>query len=417
VLSFSILDVARICPDQACAKKYSDEVSFCGECGKITIQEQSPDDVDPRLGQRLGDYLVVARVADGAMGRVYEGRHFETRARVAIKVLHPDVARDAVAVERFKREYETASEMSHPNIVKVIEFGSTPDGLSFMTMEYLEGEELGHLLRRDGKLDAPRLVRVMCQAALALDHAHSFGFIHRDLKPDNVFLCKAEGGDNVRVLDFGSVKLQMETGPKLTAFGTTLGSPYYMSPEQAMGKQDVDQRTDVFALAAILYECLTGKIAFEAPNVAQILLKIINQSPVPPSQLKAGLPPRLDDVVEKGLRKDKLKRYSDASSLAKDLCESYGLEGNVERWASANVSDIGLALETARPPAAKAFGAVSDPPPAQRGGGGSAMRVQSPMMGAGADAIPSPKQNNAALIGIALGAVAVLVVVAALLLR
>ena len=103
----------------------------------------------------------------------------------------------------------------------------------------------------------------MCQAALAIDHAHSFGFIHRDLKPDNIFLCKGEGGDNVRVLDFGSVKLQMETGPKLTAFGTTLGSPYYMSPEQAMGKQDVDQRTDVFALSAILYEALTGKIAFE----------------------------------------------------------------------------------------------------------------------------------------------------------
>jgi serine/threonine protein kinase len=112
-------------------------VFFCGECGKITIQEQSPEDFDARLGERLGDYLVVARVADGAMGRVYEGRHFDTKARVAVKVLHPDVARDAVAVERFKREYQTACEMNHPNIVKVIVFGTTPDGLNYLTMEYL----------------------------------------------------------------------------------------------------------------------------------------------------------------------------------------------------------------------------------------------------------------------------------------
>jgi serine/threonine-protein kinase len=393
-------------------------VFFCGECGKITIQEQSPEDFDARLGQRLGDYLVVARVADGAMGRVYEGRHHDTKARVAVKVLHPDVARDAVSVERFKREYQTAAEMSHPNIVKVIEFGTTPDGLSFLTMEYLEGEELGHALRRDGKLETPRLIRVMCQAALALDHAHSFGFIHRDLKPDNIFLCKGEGGDDVRVLDFGSVKLQMETGPKLTAFGTTLGSPYYMSPEQAMGKSDVDQRTDVFALTAILYESLTGKIAFEAANVAQILIKIINQSPTPASQLRPGLPPRLDDVIEKGLRKDKTKRYPDASSMAKDLCEAYGLEGNVQRWAQADVAEIARALESAQPPAAKAFGVVSDPPPSAVPRGEPAMRVQAAAgVGASMPSAALPSRNLGPLIGIGVGALVVLVAVAAFLLR
>ncbi len=397
---------------------------FCGECGKITIQEQSPEDFDARLGERLGDYLVVARVADGAMGRVYEGRHHDTKARVAVKVLHPDVARDAVAVERFKREYQTASEMNHANIVKVIEFGTTPDGLNYLTMEYLEGEELGHLLRRDGKLETPRLIRAMCQAALAIDHAHSFGFIHRDLKPDNIFLCKGEGGDDVRVLDFGSVKLQMETGPKLTAFGTTLGSPYYMSPEQAMGKQDVDQRTDVFALTAILYEALTGKIAFEAINVAQILIKIINQSPTPVSQLKPGLPPRIDDVIDKGLRKDKTKRYPDAASMAKDLCEAYGLAGDVERWAKADVSEIAQALESAQPPAAKAFGAVSDPPPAVQGGSGPSMRVQTAPSGSGGGisaSVPTAefptKYGMGTMIGVAVGALVVLVALAAFLFR
>src|SRR5262245_36474614 len=128
----------RACP--SCAKSYPDAVFFCGEDGTITIQEQSPGDVDPRLGKQLGGYIVVARVADGAMGRVYEGRHPVTKARVAIKVLHAHVARDAVANERFKREYESALELNHEHVVKVLEFGATDDKSSFLTMEYLEGE-------------------------------------------------------------------------------------------------------------------------------------------------------------------------------------------------------------------------------------------------------------------------------------
>jgi serine/threonine protein kinase len=409
--------VARFCPDAACGKKYPDTVAFCGECGKITIQEQPADDVDPRLGQRLGSYLVVARIADGAMGRVYEGRHHETKARVAIKVLHADVARNQVSVERFKREYETASEMSHPNIVKVIEFGATEDGSSFMTMEYLEGEELGHLLRRDGRMDGARLLRVACQTALGLEYAHSFGFIHRDLKPDNIFLCRGTDGDTVRILDFGSVKLQMETGPKLTAFGTTLGSPYYMSPEQAMGKQDVDQRTDVFALAAIVYECLTGKIAFEAPNVAQILMKIINQSPTPASQLVAGLPARVDDVIEKGLRKDKTKRHPDASSLAAALCEAYGLAADAKQWAATSVGEIAALLKTSAPPPAKAFTAFSDPPPAAAGLGARAGAAVGRGVTERFSVIPGMSSNSPLKVGIAVAALAVVALVTVLLMR
>jgi serine/threonine protein kinase len=397
--------VARFCPNPACGKRYPSEAAFCGECGSITIQEQRAGDQDPRLGTRLGDYLVVARVADGAMGRVYEGRHHGTRERVAIKVLHADVARDLVAVERFKREYEAARDLAHPNVVRVIEFGSTPEGQSFMTMEFLEGEELGNVLRRGQPLEAARILRVFSQLALGLDHAHSFGVIHRDLKPDNIFLCRGSEGDVVRLLDFGSVKLQMESGPKLTAFGTTLGSPFYMSPEQAMGKQDVDTRTDVFALAAILYECLTAKIAFDAPNVAQILMKIINQSPVPPSHQVPGLPPRLDDVIDKGLRKDKTTRYGSASKLVLDVCEAYGVQANIEHWAHASQAAIASALTAAAPPAAAAFVESARPPNSKPGQGSSSSSYAPPMR--------SPN----VMIGVAVGAVAVVAVVAALLLR
>jgi len=337
--------VSRKC--RWCGSVVPGEVFFCGHCGTITIQEQDPSDHDPRLGTQLGGYIVVARVADGAMGRVYEGRHPETKARVAIKVLHQDVAQDTVSVERFKREFETANDLDHPHVVSVLEFWETPDDSYFLTMEYLEGAELGAVLRNEGALSHERIVRVVCQVAQALDHAHSFGVIHRDLKPDNVFLCKGEDGDGVRLLDFGSVKLQMEMGPKLTAFGTTLGSPYYMSPEQAMGKQDVDQRTDVFAVAAILFEMLTGKIAFEGSNVAEILMKIVNESPPFLSSTGSRAPAALDDVIQMGCAKEKTERPDTVTQLAARTLEAFGLPPDVDRFAAAPQSEVARALSGA----------------------------------------------------------------------
>ena len=179
-----------------------------------------------RTGQRFGGYTVGAHIADGSMGAVYEGRHDESGDRVAIKVLHPRVARDAVAAERFRREYETAKSLRNPYIIEVRDFGETDDGADFMTMELLEGEELSLILAREGGLRPARTVRILCQLALALHHAHADGVVHRDLKPDNIFVCARPDGDEIRVLDFGSVKLQVETGPKLTMLGTILGSPY-----------------------------------------------------------------------------------------------------------------------------------------------------------------------------------------------
>jgi len=353
------------------------------------VQVQDPTDHDPRVGVQLGDYILVARVADGAMGRVYEGRHPETKQRVAVKVLHADVATDEVAVERFKREFETAEEMDHPHIVDVIEFGETGDGSYFLTMEYLHGEELGELFRRDGAITPDRAVRILSQLAAGLDYAHSFGVIHRDLKPDNVFLTRTDEGDVVKVLDFGSVKLQMETGPKLTAFGTTLGSPYYMSPEQAMGKLDVDQRTDVFAVAAIVWEMAVGKVCFEGDNVAAILMKIVNSDPSPPSQLAAGpgWPPAFDDAVLAGVAKDKTERPKSAGALADSVLASFGLEGPHTRWAQTPQAAIATALASATPPAPKAFGAPA---------AASAPLPTSPLSSSGAVAAPQPTAGGPA---------------------
>jgi serine/threonine-protein kinase len=359
--------VSRRCP--VCGTDFPDEVAFCGHDGNVTIEVQPPgEEPDPRLGEKLGDYIIAAHVADGAMGAVYEARRADTRERVAIKVLHPDVEEDEVAVERFKREYETADLFEHPHIVRVIDFGETSDGQHYMTMEYLVGQELGEVLRNDGAQSPARALRILSQVALALEEAHSFGVIHRDLKPDNVFLCRDEGGDDVRILDFGSVKLQVETGPKLTAFGTTLGSPYYMSPEQAKGLPDVDTRTDVFAMGAILYELLGGQIAFEAPTVAEILMKIVRVMPEPVTAVRPELPAAIDGVIERAIAKDKAERFETPSALVEAALAAFGVEGTVADWASRPEADLAEAVENrptdlGPPPAMDAPAAAAGPAP------------------------------------------------------
>lgn len=422
----SIKGVSRTCP--SCGKSYDDSVFFCGEDGQIVVQDQPPEDFDARLGKQLGGYIAAARVADGAMGRVYEGRHPETKERVAIKVLHDSVARDHVSVERFKREYETAQELDHPHIVKVLEFGETGDSSYFMTMEFLEGEELSKAMAGDVERMTPeRVVRMVCQIAAALDCAHSYGFVHRDLKPDNVFLCKSDSGDDVRLLDFGSVKLQMEMGAKLTAVGTTLGSPYYMSPEQAMGATDLDQRTDVFALGAILYEMLTGQVAFEGANVALILMKIMNENPPAPST-QGPWSASLDEVVDKALRKEKADRYDSAGRFATALVRAFGLTGEGGDWAECPEPEIATALAKVEPPPAEAQKSEPRASGAGAGGGPSVTGlVATPALGdaaVGGDALGSavsmhavstttiPAKRGAAIWGIAAAGLALVAVLA-----
>ncbi|QQR89200.1 MAG: serine/threonine protein kinase [Myxococcales bacterium] len=327
-----------------CGTEFAGSMAFCGNDGSVLVAVMPAEQHDSRLGQRLGDYVLAAPIADGATGRVYEGRNANTREKVAVKVLHDDVSKDHVAVERFRREAEAGMSMSHSNIVKVIDSGQTADGSHFMTMEFLDGEELGEVFRRSERLSVERVIRIVCQIAIALDYAHSYGYVHRDLKPDNIFLCSSEQGDVVKLLDFGSVKMQVQMGPKLTAIGTTLGSPFYMSPEQAMGKQDVDQRSDVFALGAILHEMFTGEVAFGASTVGEVLMKILQQQPAPVSRSRLDLPAAVDGVIATALAKDKTARYPGALQTAAALCSSFGLGSDVEHWYSVSQAELTHAL-------------------------------------------------------------------------
>jgi serine/threonine-protein kinase len=348
-------------------------------------------------------YQVRRVVADGGMGRVYQALDMQDKSGVAVKVLHADVARDSVAVERFKREYEVSKLLPHEHIVDVRDFQETEDKSYALVMEYLEGEELRTLIKREKRLPPERIVRMLAQVAIGLDSAHRQRLVHRDLKPDNLFLCGTREGDIVKVLDFGSVKDKSSMAKKLTVVGTTIGSPFYMAPEQAQGLDTLDARADVWALAAITYECITGMVPFQGVNGPSILLAILTKDPEPPSQAGkdsgSPIPPTIDDLMEVALAKNPNIRTRTVGEFADALGHAYGLTGTHADWAYTPQATLAEAIRVALPkvmsgqhhpgaptapqmPAAMAPGAMSPgamPPPSMAGGygyGGDVMAAQ-----------------------------------------
>jgi serine/threonine-protein kinase len=328
-----------------------------------------PSADDARIGARLcGRYEVRRVVAEGGMGRVYEGIDKQNDSRVAVKVLHEDVSRDAVSLERFKREYEISALLPHDHIVKVMDFQrDTVSSTWLLVMEFLDGEELRVALKREKQLAPERMLRMLSQVAIGLDEAHARNFIHRDLKPDNIFLCGTRDGDIVKLLDFGSVKDQSGNRKKLTVLGTTIGSPYYMSPEQAQGLETIDQRADVFALAAVIYECVTGEVPFGGNNGPSILLSIMTKDPVPPSVKAANgkypVPRAFDEVIEVALAKNVNIRTKTVGALADAVGHAYGLTGDHRAWARIPPPELARQVGEglARAAAAQAVHVAADP--------------------------------------------------------
>jgi len=342
-------------------------------------------------------YQVRRVVADGGMGRVYQALDLQDKSGVAIKVLHPDVSRDPVAVERFKREYEVSKLLPHDHIVDVRDFQETEDKSYALVMEYLEGEELRTLIKREKRLPPERVVRMLSQVAIGLDSAHRQRLVHRDLKPDNLFLCGTHDGDITKVLDFGSVKDKSSMAKKLTVIGTTIGSPFYMAPEQAQGLDTLDARADVWALAAITYECITGTVPFQGVNGPSILLSILTKDPEPPTRAGKGgpapIPPSLDDLMEVALAKNPNIRTRTVGEFADALGHAYGLSGRHVDWAYTPQAVLAEAIQRALPrvmagqhmpgaPTAPAMpaampGAMTPPPAVIGFGAPGAMAMQS----------------------------------------
>jgi serine/threonine-protein kinase len=267
-----------------------------------------------------GSYRVDGLVGEGGMGAVYQATHLRLAKRVAVKVMARELASNAEALARFHREAMVTSGLGHPHIVQVLDFSTAPTGEPFLVMEFLEGEDLDHRLRRVGRLPATQVVHIVKQVASALAATHAKTIVHRDLKPANIYLLEVAGEtDFVKVLDFGISKVRAAT-TKLTQATSVMGTPNYMSPEQAMGRVDeIDERTDLWALACIAWECLSGAGPFVGESVPSILIQVVHEPPQALLPKVAGLRPQVEEVLLRALAKDKNDRFASVNDFAQAL--------------------------------------------------------------------------------------------------
>jgi serine/threonine-protein kinase len=279
----------------------------------------------PVIGLRINNYEITSMLGEGGMGAVYLAVHPVMGRKAAIKLLRRELAQDKSLVARFINEARAASAIHHPNIIDVIDVGTLTDdkvaGLPYMMMEYLEGESLARRLEVRGKLEVAEAVEIAIQTASALGAAHAKGIVHRDLKPDNLFLLADEmnpGRERVKVLDFGIAKLRGEigSGSVKTNAGSIMGTPPYMSPEQCRGiVEDVDHRTDVYALGIILYEMLTGAPPFVSAGYGEVLVMHLTQPPAAPRSKNPAIPQGLEQTILKALAKRPEERFASMAEL------------------------------------------------------------------------------------------------------
>src|SRR6195952_2973779 len=283
---------------------------------------------DPFIGREIlgGQYQVLEKIGTGGMGSVYKASQPAMNRMVAIKILHPKLANRKDRTSRFRREARAMSQLCHPNTVTVFGYGEMEDdGSLYIVMEMLEGRNLNQTVRKDGPIPSDRAIPILIQVCGALQEAHDLGIVHRDLKPENIFLSRQGGiNDYPKVLDFGLAKVterQMQPGSIiLTQEGMVFGTPEFMSPEQAQGKT-LDARSDIYSLAVILYEVLTGKLPFEAKSPMEYIQLHVQKEPIPLSKRVPNkvFPPELDAVIAKALAKNKEDRFQTATEFAAAL--------------------------------------------------------------------------------------------------
>lgn len=360
----------KLCP--SCKAEYLEGEIFCPNDGSRLVTgsqfDHAPVDKgkDPLIGTILSErYEILRQIGEGGMGLVYEAEHVAIEKRVALKVLRDDFSSRSEVVQRFKQEAKSASRIGNDHIVDISDFGVTPSGASYFVMELLEGEDLAELLEREVNLPIARAADIILQCCKALGAAHAKGIIHRDMKPENIFLTSRGGrADFVKLVDFGIAKMSdVETpgapGRKLTKTGMIFGTPEYMSPEQAAGKKDLDHRVDVYALAVILYEMLTGRVPFVGDTFMGILTQHMFEDPPSFQEVNPRLevPDAIIAFVWQGLSKEPEGRFASCDEMATAL--EAALAGQAAGSTTYMGFGEGSAAERASTPRALRAGAVT----------------------------------------------------------
>ncbi|MBS1999693.1 MAG: serine/threonine protein kinase [Cyanobacteria bacterium SZAS LIN-2] len=280
-----------------------------------------PDFLDLLVGATLGNrYNVLSVIGRGGMSVVYKAKEIDTQLIVAVKTLRTQSLTDEMVVKRFQREAELLSRLNHPRIVNLHAYGTSSRGQPYFVMDFLQGDNLVTVLKRDDHLDPERFQDIFVQVCAAIEHAHRHGAIHRDIKPGNIMLTRTKRTkDYVKVVDFGIAKLA-EEAQKLTRMGEVWGSPIYMSPEQCMGAA-IDARSDIYSLGIVMYECLTGRVPFLGRNYADTMGKQISETPPTFKKIRPDLdiPESLEAIVMMALAKEPEHRYQSLTQMRKDL--------------------------------------------------------------------------------------------------
>jgi serine/threonine-protein kinase len=310
------------------------------------------------MGLNPGDliddkYRIVRLIGEGGMGAVYEGENTRIHRRVAIKVLHANVAGMADVVARFEREAQAAGRIGSEHIVEVLDLGTLASGDRYMVMEFMDGDSLSQRIRQRGRVQPLELYPIARQLLDALAAAHGAGIVHRDLKPDNVFLLRSRRGqpDFVKLLDFGISKFAGSgSGLSMTRTGAVMGTPYYMAPEQAKGSREVDHRVDLYAVGVILYEALTGQVPFLADTFNELLFKIVLEKPRPIEELAPDLDPGFAQVVTRAMAREPGERFQTAQEMQQSLDEWAARSGYSATSTGAYPASAVAAAPTTRTP-------------------------------------------------------------------
>ncbi|HMG55300.1 MAG TPA: serine/threonine-protein kinase, partial [Kofleriaceae bacterium] len=271
----------------------------------------------------IGAYRLVCKIGEGGMGAVYLGEHSLLARKAAIKVLRPSLSTDRGFVERFFHEARLVSMVSDPGIVQIYDFGYHVDGTAFLVMEFLDGEPMDSCLKRIRRFALADCLRLAQQICAALDTAHGHGIVHRDLKPANIFLVSGPGvagGERIKILDFGIAKLSTgDPGQPRTRTGMLMGTPAYMSPEQCRGGDDVDHRSDIYAIACVMFRMLTGWPPFRSKLPGELIAAHLRQRPPRASALLRDLPASVDDILQRCLQKSPADRFPSVASLGEAI--------------------------------------------------------------------------------------------------